>query len=578
MASGTDYLAAAASLAALENDLRVVNSNIQVLNGNINNVDNRVQLVKNDLQRLTQDFQQFVFNQNRVNRLQIAETRVVKYRQELENRFGHNEVVRKTTIGILQADDLGIVRKETIQTATEELMIATPQYWLAPCLVALSAWINDQPPLAQRALKEAIKRNDEKTSLLFALICRRAGRKQSCMIWVERYLANQDEEKLDRKAVILLDAFVSGLLGPDSEGLVLEKLQSWLSRLSAKPGFVERQTRQWFEAIKMKRQPYGAENYAYLSKYSKNWEQLEDVLEGAYLHGTLLSYFNSIFEKKIVTGELKEQLDTILTDLVTDFDDEELPLRKKEKLEELVLKYNGDEQRAQKDMVQENKAFALQKSFTQLLTDAAMKPETAHASAATQKFALALSKSWITDAYNDVVAENRMHIPNEITIAFDNFSGVTTDGSNETELLQSFTGLVAQEREAALAQLVLTALDKFFLYGGIAVGVIGLVMALSGSIFMGLLAIVISAFLVLNYNNKKNNLAKQRAATEEQFVKLHAQGSEVIRACLAEVVDLRHEFANKDQESKLVQDFLERITPDQYMQKLTDASRRLKLS
>ncbi len=88
-------------------------------------------------------------------------------------------------------DGIGIVKKDTISNATEELMISTPDYWLAPCLVALAAWINNQPELAERALKEGIKRNDEKTSLFFALICRRADRKGAALKWTQRYLANQ---------------------------------------------------------------------------------------------------------------------------------------------------------------------------------------------------------------------------------------------------------------------------------------------------------------------------------------------------------------------------------------------------
>jgi hypothetical protein len=80
-----------------------------------------------------------------------------------------------------------------------KLMLSAPGYWLAPCLVALAAWINDESELADRAVREAIKRNDEKTSLLFALICRRADRKSASLKWTQRYLANQDEENLDHK-------------------------------------------------------------------------------------------------------------------------------------------------------------------------------------------------------------------------------------------------------------------------------------------------------------------------------------------------------------------------------------------
>lgn len=60
-------------------------------------------------------------------------------------------------------------------------MISTPGYWLAPCLVALAAWINDQPELAEKAIKEGIKRNDEKTSLFFALSVAVRNRKEACL-------------------------------------------------------------------------------------------------------------------------------------------------------------------------------------------------------------------------------------------------------------------------------------------------------------------------------------------------------------------------------------------------------------
>ena len=103
-------------------------------------------------------------------------------------------------------------------------MISTPGYWLAPCLVALAAWINNQPELAEKAVKEGIKRNDEKTSLFFALICRRANRKNACLKWTQRYLANQDEENLDRNSIIILDAFASGLLGADTEGVISRQM------------------------------------------------------------------------------------------------------------------------------------------------------------------------------------------------------------------------------------------------------------------------------------------------------------------------------------------------------------------
>ena len=171
-----------ADLRAIENNLNAIHRNLDVLNSDLGTVNDNVATVYKELGALAEEFHDFVSVQVRANRLGQAETRLVKIRQELEKRFGHYDLVRRTTTGILQADDIGLVKKETISNATEEMMISTPGYWLAPCLVALAAWINDQPELADKALREAIKRNDEKTSLFWALVCRRANRKQASLL------------------------------------------------------------------------------------------------------------------------------------------------------------------------------------------------------------------------------------------------------------------------------------------------------------------------------------------------------------------------------------------------------------
>ncbi len=572
------YAISAANLRYIENSLNSIHKDLEVVDSRVDAVNNNVKVVYDEVGALAKEFHDFVQMQIRANAKSNAQQRLIQIRQELEKKFGHYDIVRRTTTGILQADDLGIVKKDTISNATEELMISTPGYWLAPCLVALAAWINDQPELAERALKEGIKRNDEKTSLFFALICRRADRKQAALKWTQRYLANQDEENLDRKTVIILDAFASGLLGSDSEGIVSKQMGEWLERLSEKPGFVEQQTSQWSAAINLKRKPLESNDYTYLRKYSHTWPVLQDIMEGALLHAEILSYFIGIFEQEDSTDSLKAQLDEILNSLVTDFDDEELPLRKEEKYNQFVVNFDGDENRARQNMNIEQTAFETSKDFTQLLTDAAMKPESSHASVSTQKFAIALSKEWISNAYNDVTAQNRMKIPNEIEINVDTFNDKTTDGQNETELIGRFNALVDQEKAITLAQCVLSGFEQFCLYGGGAIGVIGLIMLLSGGGFLGLIAVIAGIGMVINHFSKKKNIEIRRQNLDAQFEEKRKNGSQIIRATLAEVVDFRAEFAARDSESEKVIDFLDQITPEQYVRKLADSNRRIMVS
>lgn len=573
----SDRVIEQADLRTIEHNLGAIHNDLQTLDSNVGAVNSNIKVVYDEIGSLAKEFHDFVSVQQRANRLNQAETRLVKIRQELEKKYGHYDIVRRTTTGILQADDIGIVKKDTISNATEELMISTPGYWLAPCLVALAAWINDQPELAEKAIKEGIKRNDEKTSLFFALICRRADRKEACLKWTQRYLANQDEENLDRKTIIVLDAFASGLFGADTEGVISRQMNEWLQHLEEKPGFTEKQTQQWSEAINLKRKPIDTSSYTYLRKYSKTWPVLEDILEGAHLHAEMLEYLIGIFEQKVSTATVREQLDDILDSLVTDFDDEELPLRKEEKFEQFIVDFRGDESRARQNMNVEQTAFETHKDFTQLLTDAAMKPETAHSSVSTQKFAFALSRDWVMNAYNDVVAQNRMKIPNEIEINVDTFNDTTVDGQNENELLERFSTLVSSERDAELATCVMSSFEQFCLYGGIAVGVIGLVMLLFGNKFLGLIAVIAGVGMVLNHFSKKKDIENKRQNIAERYEKKRSSGSEIICATLAEVVDFRIEFADKDSESEQVIDFLEQLSPDQYVRKLATSNRRVKM-
>lgn len=568
---------ATADLSSIESSLSAIEDNLDSINSDVDTVNDNVKIIYNQIDALAKDFHDFIEVQYRANKKQVAHTELVRIRQELEKKYGHYDLVRRTTVGILQADDLGIIRKETMNSSTEEIMISTPGYWLAPALVALSAWISDQKELAEKATKEAIRRNDEKTSLFFLLVCRRAGRKEASMKWLQRYLENQDEEKLDRKCIIVIDAFVSGLLGTDSEGIVYRQIDSWLDRLSNKPGFVEQQTQQWSDAINLKRTPIEEERYPYLRRYSASWNNLEDIMEGAELNDTIYEYFYGIFEKEITSDSLKKQLDEILTSLVTDYDDEELPLRKEEKFQQFVIDFEGDVDRARKNMAIEQSAFETTKDFTQLLTDAAMKSESAHASAATQKFAIALSKDWIIDAYNDVVAQNRSKIPDEIDINVDTFNGTTKDGENEEEILNSFRELIQKEKKDALKKCVLSIFDYFCLCGGIFIALIGFMMILSESNLFSLVVCVAGIGMIVRYFSRKKQIATAISNIDLQFKNKQEAGEIILRGILAEVVDFRSEFAMKDQESEKVITFLEQISAEQYVRKLADSTRRIRI-
>jgi len=570
----SDKLISRADLSLIERSLSNLAGSIDYVNNRVDQVDDNVKIVYNEVEKLANEFREYVEMQSLANRKAEAKMNLSAIRDKLKDNFGHYDVVRRTAIGILQANDLAIVKSSMLSHVTEKQMIETPNYWLTPCLVALSAWINDDKALAERALAEGIRRNDEKTSLFFGLICRRIGRESSSLKWFARYLEAQDEEKLDRKAVIVLDAFASGLLGNDTENFVYQQIQEWMSNLEAKPGFTERQLDNWKNAINSKRVPLKKGLYPYLEKYSNTWNNLEDVLEGANLNNDLYEYFKKVFEQKEETKKLKVELDKILDSLVTEFDEEELPLKREEQFEELVVKYNGSESRANAQMALEKSVYDDYRDFMQLLTDASMNPEESKSSVATQKFATALSRNNIVTAFNDVVAQNRMNVPYDIEINVDTFNDRTQDGEDEEEILDRFENLVEQEKQAELSKVKLSIFEQFCLYGGGAILLYGIIKSFMDRSF-AFITIILGIGLILYHISAKQKIQKLIDKINNAYAQKLESGKQIIRATIAEIVDFRVEFSERDVESKKVLDFFEQIKPEEYIRRLTNGERKI---
>ena len=570
----SDKLISRADLSLIERSLSNLAGSIDYVNNRVDQVDDNVKIVYNEVEKLANEFREYVEMQSLANRKAEAKMNLSAIRDKLKDNFGHYDVVRRTATGILQANDLAIVKSSMLSHVTEKQMIETPNYWLTPCLVALAAWINDDKALAERALAEGIRRNDEKISLFFGLICRRIGRENSSLKWFARYLEAQDEEKLDRKAVIVLDAFASGLLGNDTENFVYQQIQEWMSNLEAKPGFTEKQLDNWKNAINSKRVPLQKGLYPYLEKYSNTWDNLQDVLEGANLNNDLYEYFKKVFEQKEETKKLKVELDKILDSLVTEFDEEELPLKREEQFEELVVRYNGSESKAHAQMTLEKSVYDDYRDFMQLLTDASMNPEESKSSVATQKFATALSRNNIVTAFNDIVAQNRMNVPYDIEINVDTFNDKTQDGEDEEEVLNRFENLVEQEKQTDLSKLKLNMFEQFCLYGGAAVILYGIIKSFMDKSF-AFITIILGIGLIIYHFTAKQKVQKLIQKTIEKYAQKLESGKQIIRATIAEIVDFRIEFTEKDAESKKVLDFFEQIKPEEYIRRLTNSERKI---
>lgn len=531
-----------ADVSRLISAVRTMDSQVAQLSTEVVEVNAKVNSVTSEFEEFLRDFKNYIAQDIQDRRYQEALQDQVSIQQQLDNQFSHHQRVRRYVTGILQATDTKLVRKEVMETATAELMISIPHYWLVPALVALSAWINDNQELAEKALREAMNRDDEKTSLLFALICRRASRNGATMAWLQRYFAMQDPMDIERKMIVVLDAYANGMFGADSRNLCAEQIGGWIAEMEDVVGFREAQVTRWETAIAGKTPDVVNSSYPYLEKYATNWNELRAMLCNSGLHHALLEYVKGILEQpngKI--DNLKKQLDELLDSLVTNYDNAELPLREQKRIADLVVECKGDEQRAMRKFEAERPAFDEKTDLMQLLTNAAMNPELVHASEATQKLSLAVSKDWMIEAYDNVTLKGRMAFVQEAKINIEGFECEVADDSDEEKLQEDVRDYFETLRDNAITKVKQSTMDYFLVGAGIFVLILSFFTSLPVVI-----GIVAAGLGVLKFYLGKKNVAKIIADLQQKYAAAIEQAGNAIKAICAELVDFRKEVEERD--------------------------------
>lgn len=561
-----------ADVSGLVNAVNSMNSQVTQLSYEVVAVNTKVNTVTSEFEAFLQDFRRYVVQDLQDRRYQEALQDQVSIQQQLDDRFSQHQKVRRYVTGILQASDSKLVKKEVMETATSELMISIPHYWLVPALVALSAWINDNRELAETALREAMSRDDEKTSLLFALICRRASRNNATMVWLKRYFAMQDPMDIERKMIVVLDAYANGLFGGDSRSMCAEQIGGWIAEMEDVVGFRETQVSRWEQEIEAKTPSSIPSSYPYLEKYATNWSELRAMLCNCSLHQTLLDYIKGILEQPNgETGELKKQLDELLDSLVTNYDNAELPLRQQKRVADLIIECKGDEAEALRRFDAERSAFDEKTDLMQLLTNAAMNPELVHASEATQKLSLAVCKDWMIEAYDNVTLKNRMAFVQEVKLNIEGFACETVDGDNEEKIRENAKAHFEALRDNAISQVKQSSMDFFLLGAGILVFVISLFTELPW--FIGLLA---AGFGVLKFFLGKNKVKTTIENLYKQYEEILRQVNDTVKAVCAEVVDFRREVAALDKDYDATMAYMQEIVAHQFVK--TSGERNVRIA
>jgi len=557
-----------ADLSIINSALRSISSDMNGVHSELGTLNFKQDQLESELVKLADAFSLFVEADLKHKSLQLAETRQGNLKQDLQIKFGYYAEVRRMATGILQGIDTGVLSDDTLKFTTEEVMIKAPGYWLAPVLVALAAWVRNDRETTEKALNEALKRDDYKTTLFFMLIMRRLSRHEVSMQWLERYFMHQNPHNLDREFIIILEAITTGVFSPAARQLMMMNIKNWLDQLTQGDNYINEQKSQWidfFEAMG----PSSDGKYPLLKAFSTNWTSLELSLKEAKSHDVIHDHFKNIVSSTAdFSKSTKVQLDEILSLLVTNFDDEELPLQEQVRFNQLIIQLDGDKVATQAIMNAERHLFDEQVDFLQMLTNASFDPKLSGATKVTQALAVSISQPWILEAYDSYTAQCRNKIPSTIELTIDDFKTSTEDGNDEHEIIKKQEKFYQDILEIEIAKIA-------FPYPAVGIGVLiclfGL-WAISLHIIVVLIALSVGILLIWNAlkENKNAKIKVTKKVAERQ-----QKAKEVLRGCIAETVDYRKEHHEEDMKAEGLRHYLTMITPEDFSSVSKETARNI---
>ena len=497
----------------LENKIDQLSETTERLNTMVHSANAAIETANQNIQVLTQRFQEMVNDQKKQAALQQASTELVRVRQELEQNYGNYKVIRETMLGVLQATDLALVKKATISRVSEELMLSTPKYWLAPCLVAVAAWIGNDRDLAQRAISEAVKRDEERTAITMALICRRNNRVQTCYEWLSIYFSHQNAANFSEGSFAYIDAYVNGVFGPDEKHMCDDYVMQWMNEIRGNSSNLEASQENTWKEYCSRFSLDISHLYPDLNGTVAEYENINEYVSRILAVDSIADNLTGINNAYIDQNSLKAKIDKSLIQLISRYNEDEEPLRKEEQYLKAIKYFEGDKEAASQSIVQaeqerQQKTLNLVEQMSNvILTDKDTSPSE-------RKTAVSFLSGYIRRGFKSYITEKKEAFPNQITLNVDGWVGTSADGNNTEELCRNFEKEMMQRRTDELKRATRSK-EKAMLISAIVLAVIG-VIGLFANAVAGIILLVGAGVLVgLSFKAKKETTEKINAIEQD---------------------------------------------------------------
>ncbi len=431
-----------------------VSSAIRDLNNTINTFEARVDVhVQNIHQssvniddattRIYQNIQTFREKMEEGEQKQLAHENIIRIDQVIKEQFGNYETIRRTIMGVVRDFDLNLVRNSTVQELSEELWISSSRYWLSYALIAITAWVNNYPEVAKNALSESGRKDAIKTTLFFCLLNLRFNRMDAAKKWFYQYLRTLDPTMLQQETAVMLQAFLSGIFGKDKglEHEIVKVIDQWISIINENAAISQELVDAYSQYI-ANVNPKATFNYPAILQYCTNCEELSHSFLDVCKYPVLLEAIQALNVDAPPQHDdnYSQRVDAVLINLISNYDAEELELRRQQEYFNLVVKNDGKVNVAQQQydaqIALEDEHFNIGKQMIRW----AIYDEESGTDIQVRRFGFQNTKSWFQSALERWSGKLQEEFPVEYHLHIDTWTGVSngSDQAQQVEALRNF--------------------------------------------------------------------------------------------------------------------------------------------
>jgi hypothetical protein len=300
------------------------------------------------------------------------------------------------------------------------------------------------------------------------------------------------------------------------------------------------------------------------------------MYEEAGVYRTAEAFLRELLAKTPTPDQsLRDRVDRILTNLVTEFDAEEEPLRRKLDEYQAILDHGGDLELAGQASAAARQARSQHVDFLGLLTNAAFYPETSNISVGTQQLAVALARDWISGACDQLAEANLAARPQEVPVRIENWTGDLAAGTPLPKMESRLRAKIKAQGEKLaeevkpspgtygafwFAAITLLIAIVTFAHAAVGAGVVILLLT-AGGVWAGVAGI-------RNIEVRQEEIREQARATAET-------AASTLRQATAEYVDVIWGWQHRRAALGLLGDYLATISPENFLTRPTDQIREV---